>query len=268
MTNTQTAIYLFCISLAADLPEVHGVGFDDAQSLFTIQHNELTAIGCEVPIQDFVGAEAEARLQDIQWIAPRALHHEAVVEQVMKDAPALPARFGTLYSERASLIDFLNKQHDSIAQFLNHIKGKQEFAVKGMLNRNAARQRLLEQNLSEQQVQLASLSPGQRYFKEQKIKAAVEQELNQWLQQICSHIAQQLNQIAIDFRARNVSKGDGEMEMILNWALLIPAESEAELRLRVDAINAAQSDAGLFFTLSGPWPPYSFAPILTMEQNA
>lgn len=268
MTNTQTAIYLFCISLTADLSDIQGVGFDDAQSLFTIQHNELTAIVCEVPMQDFVGAEAEARLQDIQWIAPRALHHEAVIEHVMKAAPVLPARFGTLYSERASLMDFLNKQHDTIAQFLNHIKGKQEFAIKGMLNRNAARQRLLEQKLSEQQTQLESLSPGQRYFKEQKIKAEVEQELNQWLQQICSPIAQQLSQIAVDLRARNVGKSDGEMETILHWALLIPTKSQDELRLRVDAINAAQSDTGLFFALTGAWPPYSFAPALTMEQHA
>ena len=270
MTNNQPskAIYLFCISLTKELPEVQGVGFDDGSPLFALQYNSLTAIVSEVPLTDFIGAEAEELMKDLNWIAPRALQHEAVIEEQLRQAPVLPARFGTLFSTASGVTDFLQTQHGTIFEFLHHINNKQEFSVKGSINRVAARQRLLDQKLAEQDEQLGAISPGLRYFQEQKIKAAVEQELNQWIQEICVQIAQELSQSAVDFRARKVTNSDDELEAILNWAFLIPQESREDFRLRVDSINSKYAEKGFVFTMSGAWPPYSFSPNLAKEQSA
>ena len=54
----------------------------------------LCAVLSEVRLEDFCGGAAELRMRDLAWVGPRALRHEAVVEEVMRHSPVLPARFG------------------------------------------------------------------------------------------------------------------------------------------------------------------------------
>ena len=56
--------------------------------------------------------------------------------------------------------------------------------------------------------------------------------------------------------------------MILNWAFLVPRNVTADLCARIDRANAECTDFELVFELSGPWPPYSFCPILEAETQA
>ena len=53
--------------------------------------------------------------------------------------------------------------------------------------------------------------------------------------------------------------------MVLNWALLLPAAAVADFRGRIERANAEQNPGGLAFEVSGPWPPYSFCPVLETE---
>ena len=50
-------------------------------------------------------------------------------------------------------------------------------------------------------------------------------------------------------------------EMVLNWALLLPAAKVNDFRARVGRANAEHQLDGLGFEVSGPWPPYSFCPV-------
>jgi hypothetical protein len=54
-----------------------------------------------------------------------------------------------------------------------------------------------------------------------------------------------------------------DAEVVLNWAFLVaPAELDA-FRERLGRFNGAEEFPGLVLTLAGPWPPYSFAPLLS-----
>ena len=37
-------------------------------------------------------------MEDLAWVAPRALRHEEVILTVMEQGPVLPVRFGTVFS--------------------------------------------------------------------------------------------------------------------------------------------------------------------------
>jgi hypothetical protein len=58
---------------------------------------------------------------------------------------------------------------------------------------------------------------------------------------------------------------DRAREMLLNWALLLPAAAAADFRRRIQRANAEQNRGGLALEVSGPWPPYSFCPNLGAE---
>jgi hypothetical protein len=53
--------------------------------------------------------------------------------------------------------------------------------------------------------------------------------------------------------------------MVLNWAFLVPRTGLADFRGRIERANSDQKLCGLTFELSGPWPPYSFNPVLERE---
>lgn len=273
--NPGTALYLYCLVSAdspIDLNRISSAGVDEQSPLIVIQDSHITAIISEVALADFAGEEAETRLKDLAWLGPRALRHEAVIEQVMSQTAVIPARFGTLFSSQSKLTAFLAAHQSAIRQSLAELAGHQEFAVKTLLFRERAKSALATERLSSQAQDLGAVSPGARYFQQKKIAAAAEQELTDWLQTTCTESAVHFNACAEKFAERKVitrtvtvSESGTEMEVIAIWALLISARQVNELRLRVDAANARYQQHGLFFELTGPWPPYTFAPALSAE---
>jgi hypothetical protein len=49
----------------------------------------------------------------------------------------------------------------------------------------------------------------------------------------------------------------------LNWAFLLSPAALEDFRVRLDRFNVGEAFPGLMLALTGPWPPYSFAPDLS-----
>ncbi len=228
---------------------------------------DLCAIVSEVPLEDFCGPAAELRMQELAWVGPRACRHEAVVEQVMRHSPVLPARFGTLFSSQGSLAEFIDTHRKTISQFLERVADQEEWSIKGILVRKQAGEALMSASLAAQEGQLATLLPGTRYFQEQRIRSSAEKELSLWLNETCRQVASDLTKQASDFRECQVvprEPPESGTEVVLNWAFLLPRGATATFHLRIDQLNEKHASRGLVFELSGPWPPYRFVPPLSM----
>ena len=155
--------------------------------------------------------------------------------------------------------------YDAISQFLDQVADKEEWAVKGLMDRAKAKEELLPVILAREGGALASLSPGVRYFQEQRIRAGAEKELNLWLKEICKRVANDLSRFAADFYERKVLSREAtgmDGDMVLNWAFLVPRSATTDFRKRIGRANTDHAQQGLVFELSGPWPPYSFCPSL------
>ncbi len=267
----RNAVYLFCIARSSLLPAIEGTGLDGRNLLFLHDCGDITAVASFVSLEEFCGPAAESSMQELSWVGPRACRHEEVVEQVMRCSPVLPVRFGTIFSSLENLENRLQEHHDKISVFLHEVAGKEEWAVKGMLERTKARDKIRIALLSGEAIYLATLPPGMRYLHEQRILAGTEKELNGWLQEVCRGILNDLSSSARNFRERRVISRDitGEdRDMLLNWAFLVPRNSAEDFHARICKANSDHALRGLFFELSGPWPPYSFSPSLETEQKA
>jgi hypothetical protein len=218
-------------------------------------------------LEDFCGEAAELRLRDLAWVGPRALRHEAVVEEVMRHSPVLPVRFGTLFSSPERLAEFLDKHRAVISEFLERVADQEEWSVKGLLDRRQAGHALAAASLAAREAQLAALPPGRRYFAEQRIRAGAEKELSLWLEETRRQVARHLREQASGFcECPEVPREPPEsgIEVVLNWAFLLPKSAAPAFRVRVDQMNEKQAIGGLVLELSGPWPPYRFVPPLSM----
>lgn len=266
--GTNQAIYLYCLARSDLVAAMEGTGLDGQNLLFLQRWQDIVAVLSKVNLDEFCGPSAESRMEDLSWVGPRACHHEQVVEEVMRRSPVFPVRFGTIFSSLEGLEKILKMHHGAISRFLDRVADEDEWSVKGLIDRAKAKEQLLSETFSKEAGRLAALSSGTRYFQEQRIQAEVEKELNVWLRGACKPIANDLTRYASDFSERKVLSRDiTGRDMVLNWAFLIPRDSVADFRARVDRANEDHEWHGLTFTLSGPWPPYSFCSFFEMEER-
>jgi hypothetical protein len=261
-------IYLFCFARPNVPPVVNVSGLDDRYLILQWGLGDILAVLSKVSLEEFCGPSAESRMQDLSWVGPRACRHQEVIDHVMRYSPVLPARFGTIFSSVESLEGFVKMHHAAISRFLDGVADKEEWAVKGLMDRAKAKEELLSVILAREAAPLASLSPGARYFQEQRIRAGVEKELKLWLKEICKRVANDLSGYAAGFRERKILSREAagmDGDMVLNWAFLVPRSVSADFQTRIERANSDHGKQGLAFQLSGPWPPYSFCPPLKME---
>jgi hypothetical protein len=258
-------IYLFCLTPAVPCPEIAGIGIDGEHLIFVEIIGDVAAVLAEIHLEDFTGPEAQQKMEDLAWIGPRALRHEEVVLSVMEQGPVLPVRFGTVFSSVAAAAEPLKQRQDVLMKFFRETIDKKEWTLKGYVDRPQARARMTAARLAAEKEQLAGLSPGKRYFLEQKIKGAADKETTSWLNGIEEEIGRLAKEASAGFsecrlQSRDVTGRDEEM--FFHGALLVPDASMADLEGMTDEWNKRHETQWLRLELSGPWPPYHFAPVL------
>lgn len=262
----QSAIYLFGFARGDFFPALEDVS--PTEEVFQEKYRDITAIISPVPLDEFVGEHAEAKLQDISWMGPRVVRHGAVLESVMRSSPVFPVRFGTLFSSRGLMLGLLDHYHTEITEFLDYMADKEEWGVKARLSRAEAKERLLHEVSSGSLPDLDSLSPGVRYFKQKQLEAQLDKKLTEWLSSTLKGFENECGLISDDLCRRKIHSTfdtDKQVETVGNWAVLIRSEHYSRLTDLLEDANAAKAGYGLSFELSGPWPPYSFAPQLDAE---
>ncbi|MEI8242241.1 MAG: GvpL/GvpF family gas vesicle protein [bacterium] len=257
-------IYLFCLTPENDRLVLADAGDDPAQPLAAAAVAGVTAIVAPVSLNDFCGPESRARLADLAWVGPRAQRHEEVILAVMRQAPVLPVRFGSVFSSLAALSASLERQREAMAQFFLDTAGHQEWTLKAFVDRSQARARVMATRLAAEKEQLDALAPGKRYLQEQKINGVVDREVAFGLKKMAAGISLFFQEVAPvscvgRLLPRDVTGRDDEM--FFHSALLVPDGAVAQLQRLAAAWNARHASMGMILEASGPWPLYHFTPV-------
>jgi len=258
-------IYLFCLIPADPLPKIAGNGMDGEHPLFVEAIRNVAAVLSEVHLEEFTGPEAQEKMEDLAWVAPRALRHEDVVLSAMEQGPVLPVRFGTVFSSIEAAAEPLRQRQDVLMKFFQDTIDKKEWTLKGYVDRSQARARMTAARLAAEKEQLAGLSPGKRYFLEQKIKGAVDKDVAACLKEMGRDILSVAKKMSVGFSECRLQSQDvtgRDEEMFFHGALLVPDGSATVLQGITNEWNTRHEAQGLQIELSGPWPPYHFAPAL------
>jgi hypothetical protein len=264
------AIYLFCFARAGAPEHVEGSGIDGQPSISLWRRDAVAAVFSRVSRAEFCGPAAEERLEDLAWVGPHARHHAEVIMNVMRHSPVLPVRLGTLFSSLERLGKLMGEHEGKILRFFDRVEAREEWAVKAWMNRMMIEATLFSRAQAAQACPPAA-SPGVRYLQEQRLRLAVEKEIGFWVRDICKDIADDLGRRASDFRYRPAQSAHNpadEMDMMSNWAFLVPCVERAAFQERIREANAVHGPQGLCFECSGPWPPYSFVPSLEAGLDA
>ncbi|MGA7579451.1 MAG: GvpL/GvpF family gas vesicle protein [Desulfobaccales bacterium] len=262
------ALYLFCLVPATSLPHLKDTAVEGLPNLTAERFQDITAVLSPVALEEFCGPEAEANLQDLSWLAPRLARHQEIIGGLMRRSPVLPLPFGTLFSSRDSLARCLARHRQAIRAFWEGVADREEWAVKGFLDRDRARQRLFSQARSGQGAELDALPPGARYFREQRLRSELECQIRSWLKETLGRARTLIRESVSASCPRRLLPRDitgQRQEMVANWAFLVPRAQLAAFGARLNRANRLGASYGLTFTSTGPWAPFSFAPALSRD---
>lgn len=261
----SSGIYLFCLMPAEPLATIAGCGLDGEHPLGVEVVGDVAAVFCEIDPEEFSGPASRKKMEDLGWVAARALRHEEVVLSAMKHGPVLPVRFGTIFSSLAAAAEPLRQRRDVLHTYFRDTESKQEWTLKGYVDRPRARAEMTAVRLAAETEQLAGLSPGKRYFLEQKIKGAVDRDMAIWLKEMARDILRVVREVSAGFSACRLQSQDvtgRDEEMFFHGALLVADGPAKDLPGITNGWNMCQNGRGVRIELSGPWPPYHFAPAL------
>jgi len=266
-----TGVYLYCFTRAGAARKIAAAGVDERSVVTALEGSAAAAVFSTVAIHEFTGDAAAPGEQDPQQLVLRVCRHEQVIEEVMREAPVLPVRFGTVFSSGQLLEKFLAGKEQEVARILDRISDKEEWAVKGFLDGARATEWLMASDpvLAESRRQLPAAA-GARYLRQKRLDAQAEEALRLWCRELLDQVQSRLEPHAVDASAIRLQPGNvtGRTdEMVLNVAYLMLKSSLAAFRKEVESLGNAYAQQGLTLELTGPWPPYNFCPPLREGQD-
>lgn len=247
-------LYCFCFIPGAlqSLAAARDLGLDDCgweDPVRVVAVAGLGAVVSAVPAERFIGTAAEARLADPDWLLPRAAAHDRVITRMMGHGTVFPLRFGTLFSSLAPLATEVAGRRHLLQAFFARMPGREEWAVKVLLERAQA----LDALLSVRYPQASVPRGGRAYLQQQRRRSEAERDLLAWLAapvaSIEARVAEQCEAL--------VPRPPNE-PVLLNLACLLTGSGAAALAATLDVLARDYADLGLRLHCSGPWPLYSF----------
>jgi len=237
---------------------------DDAweQGLLLHQVGSVAALIGIVPLTDYSGAEAEQKLTDIAWLAPRVRRHASLVEWAMQWSSIFPAPFGTLYVSLDSLTAFMNAHEQTIADFLRTVAGKEEWELRSSADLNGPE--FLEQLAGNMWPDWQALPKGTRYMRLcRDRRMLVEQGRDEAAVLVRDFVEELKPLIAADRQLdAGIRTEAGGSELIARYALLVAKKDVTALQERVQEAGNRATYQHIAIVLSGPWAPFSFRPDL------
>jgi len=267
MSSSGTAYYLYCLTPCVSGIPANAIGVDGQPGVMVRDCGGIGAVFSPAKVDEFCGDLAEAHLQDLAWLGPRVCRHETVIEEMSGRVPVLPARFATLFTSMDSCERFVREHREAVMRFFAELGDQREWAVKGLLDRGQALEGPGSRGRPAADERAPAASPGAKYFEEKRIKAQWERDFNLRLKEFCRRAAAALVEHAGGFRERKVLspvEAATGAEAVLNWAFLVSPAALNEFRGCLERLNGGEAFPGLTLTLTGPWPPYSFVPDLSI----
>lgn len=200
------------------------------------------------------GSLAEKMRSDTEWLKTNIILHHEVVSMVCRDHTVVPLKFGTIFSDRKSLTEELEKNYRSVKTALKEIGQKEEWALKVYVNKEEFVEKVRRKKRTEK---MAS-----DWYRERKEEEQLKEKLSKRLDALLSEIVERFRKISVKMITQDLpSIGepvDPLRTIVLYGALLVPRERSHILKKETEKLDKRYQKAGLRLEMVGPWPPYSF----------
>jgi Gas vesicle synthesis protein GvpL/GvpF len=234
-------------------PALAGVmGVDAASPVFVLDDDGLGAIVSEVPLAEFGDEALRSNLEEVSWVAAKVRAHEDVLERAAREAPVLPLRFGTIYRSLDRVRDFLAGDRTDLASTLEQLRGKREWGVKSLVDRDRLGQAVhaSDPRAAELAEATEAKPAGTAYLGRKRLERHLEARADQLAARLAGEAHERLAAVA--------ERAVLERTAGLKGAYLVDEARDDDFRRVLEDVGREYEPFGIRFELTGPWPPYSF----------
>jgi hypothetical protein len=236
---------------------------DKPAQVEALRFSTIAAIVEPVLASEFASETLDQKLQSVDWVAPLARKHNAVLEGAMRLGPVVPARLCTLFSDVPSLSKQLAQNEQRFAEWLNWLKDRQEWGIKVFCSEEKLRSSLVPTVVESQAIEaaVANGNAGLAYVLRKKLDSRLTDEVSARIDEVVEIGNEAIASLCVECRQRallsEASTGRKDA-MVLNAAILVDVEACDRLHAEVDMLASRFDVEGFSFELTGPWPTYSF----------
>jgi hypothetical protein len=227
--------------------------------LRVVSHGGLSALVEPVGGEEFSPRVLDDKLQSLEWVVAQASTHQAVLEQVMRESPVVPARLCTMFSGPSALRAQLREQERRFHALLDSLEGREEWSVKVFCHRA-----MLERDIATREgfndPTGAPDAPGLAFLCRKRRQAELARLLDDLIDQCVDEVLDHVEDLAFTTRLRSLlsQQTTGRADaMLLNVAALLDHGADEAIALALDEISECHGEH-FSIELSGPWPAYSF----------
>lgn len=253
----ERAWYVYGVVAADTELEGELPGVDPARPLTILSEGALAAVASQVPLEEFDEARLREHLADMVWVEATARAHEAVLEDVRRQATVIPMRMCTVYRTEGGVREMLTREAESLRDALDHLEGKDEWGVKVFTDFARAGGETHDVDAT------AGEGAGAAYMERVRTERELRDRALEVAEEAAARIHDRLSAVAADaqvipLQRPEVSGHSGDM--ILNGVYLVADDAAEGFHDAVDALQSEFELHGIDLTLTGPWPAYNFVP--------
>lgn len=254
MSETALLTYVYALVRSARRPSLHGApaGLPESRDLRLVPAGErLWLAVSSVPAPDYDASAVRRGLQEIDWLAPRALAHEAVVEHFLRAPALLPMPVLTLFTSDRRAVEHVAGNRERIDGLLERVERRVEWVLRLAWDGQAARTAVQRPVRAFTGVAYLARKRDLRDTGSARLATARAE---------AGRVFDALAGAAADARRRRPSRAENApcSRLLLDAAFLVPARRSGAFHATLRRRTRDLGEAGIAVSLTGPWPPYDF----------
>ena len=249
--------YLYAVASASAETAIAGANLRgiDGGRVEAIVEGDLLAATSAVPASDYEEEPLNERLQDLEWLAPRAAAHQEVNGKLVELSDAVvPLAFGAIYRDAEGVRELLRTRAEDLVDRLRAVEGRAEWIVSierdGSSAPTGGAVRALE-------AEIAAAPPGRAFLLGKRRDEVIREERRTRDAAVAEETWAAIEAIA-ERVYREPLIDDPTAAAIARFSVLAARDREIRLGDAVRRLGAIGISEGYRVRLSGPWPAYRF----------
>lgn len=249
---SATLSYVFCLVRSPRRPTLRGItdgmpGGDELRPIEVGDH--LWAIVQSVPEAEYGEASLARGLQSLEWVGPRAIAHERVIEWFLSSTALLPMQLFTLFNSDDRVVEHVRSDRARITRILRRIERKVEWGLRLTWNEQAARDRAGKKQAR----------TGTEFLARKRDVLDVSRTQLAQARTAANRVYRAIDrEAAASQRRTSLERAAPGSRLLLDAAFLVPVARSGAFKSAVREQTRALRGTGIETSVTGPWPAYNF----------
>jgi hypothetical protein len=255
MSANASLTYLYALVRAPRRPSLGGAppGPPGSEGLRLVPAGDhLWLAASSVPARDYDAEALRLGLQDIDWLTPRALAHEAVVEHFIGAPALIPMPVLTLFTSDRRAVEHVAGSRERIEDLLERVERRVQWVLRLAWDAQGAAQSTVQHT--------EAAATGAAYLaRKRELRDAGSAGLAA-ARAGAGRAFAALASVAVDARRRGPSETETTAcsRLLLDAAFLVSSRRARAFLATLRRRTRELGEAGIAVSLTGPWPPYDF----------